>query len=185
MELFDIRTPQGAPTGEVKERSAVHRDGDWHGTVHIWLVRKREGRLQVLLQKRSRSKETFPGCFDASCAGHLSAGDSFAEGALRELSEELGIKAREEELFYVGLYSYEVKERFGGADIIDREIAAVYLYQEPVEISGLHLQEEEVEAVEWMDFQRLKERSEAGDPAFCIFAWEIGALEEGFRKAGL
>ena len=85
----------------------------------------------------------------------------------------------------MGLYSYEVKERFGGADIIDREIAAVYLYQEPVEISGLHLQEEEVEAVEWMDFQRLKERSEARDPAFCIFAWEIGALEEGFRKAGL
>lgn len=45
MELFDIRTPQGAPTGDVKERSAVHRDGDWHGTDHIWLVRKREGRL--------------------------------------------------------------------------------------------------------------------------------------------
>ena len=45
MELFDIRTPQGAPTGDVKERSAVHRDGDWHGTAHIWLVRKREGRL--------------------------------------------------------------------------------------------------------------------------------------------
>ena len=124
----------------------------------------------MLLQKRSRSKETFPGCFDASCAGHLSAGDSFAEGALRELSEELGIEAREEELFFVGLYSYEVKERFGGADIIDREIAAVYLYQKPVEVSELCLQKEEVVAVRWMDFEELKAHSEAGDPAFCIFA---------------
>ena len=26
MEMFDIRTPEGEPTGEVKERSAVHRD---------------------------------------------------------------------------------------------------------------------------------------------------------------
>ena len=41
MEMFDVRTPQGDPTGEVKERSAVHRDGDWHGTAHIWLVRRR------------------------------------------------------------------------------------------------------------------------------------------------
>ena len=61
MELFDIRTPDGEVTGQAKERSAVHRDGDWHGTAHIWLVRRQNGRLQVLLQKRSREKETFPG----------------------------------------------------------------------------------------------------------------------------
>ena len=35
------------------------------------------------------------------------------------------------------------------------------------------------------DFEELKARSEAGDPDFCIFAWEIGALEDGFRMAGL
>ena len=99
MEIFDIRTRDGRRTGLRKEREAVHRDGDWHGTAHIWLVRRREGHMQVLLQKRSRSKETFPGCFDASCAGHLSAGDAFLDGALRELSEELGLKARPEELF--------------------------------------------------------------------------------------
>ena len=125
-------TPDGGRTGQVKERSAVHRDGDWHGTAHIWLVRRQNGRLQVLLQKRSRKKETFPGCFDTSCAGHLSAGDSFEEGALRELAEELGIRRRHRTFFSVGLYSYEVKETFGGTDIIDREIAAVYLYQKPV-----------------------------------------------------
>ncbi len=185
MEFFDIRTPNGELTGRVKERSAIHRDGDWHGTAHIWLVRRQNGRLQVLLQKRSRNKETFPGCFDTSCAGHLSAGDSFEEGALRELAEELGIRAQASELFYVGLYSYEVQENFGGTDIIDREIAAVYLYLKPVDIPVLRLQEEEVESVCWMDFEQLKAHSEAEDPDFCIFAWEIGALEDGFRKAGL
>lgn len=205
MEYFDVLTPDGGRTGQVKERSAVHRDGDWHGTAHIWLVRKQNGRLQVLLQKRSRKKETFPGCFDTSCAGHLSAGDSFEEGALRELAEELGIRAQASDLFSVGLYSYEVKESFGGTDIIDREIAAVYLYQKPVAfpsdaaffssadaaaapLSGgqvLRLQKEEVESVCWMDFEELKAHSEAGDPDFCIFAWEIGALEDGFRMVGL
>lgn len=57
MEMFDIRTPEGEPTGEVKERSAVHRDGDWHGTAHIWLVRRKNGKIEVLLQKRSRLKK--------------------------------------------------------------------------------------------------------------------------------
>lgn len=104
MEMFDIRTPEGEPTGEVKERSAVHRDGDWHGTAHIWLVRRKNGKIEVLLQKRSRLKETFPGCYDASCAGHLSAGDSFIQGALRELQEELGLEAKEEDLFLGGIY---------------------------------------------------------------------------------
>lgn len=40
MEYFDIRTPDGKVTGKIKERSLVHRDGDLHGTSHIWLVRK-------------------------------------------------------------------------------------------------------------------------------------------------
>ena len=90
MEMFDVRTPQGDPTGEVKERSAVHRDGDWHGTAHIWLVRRREGRIELLLQKRSRTKESFPGCYDTSCAGHLSAGDTFLEAALRDTAFSRG-----------------------------------------------------------------------------------------------
>ena len=92
MEMFDVRTPQGDPTGEVKERSAVHRDGDWHGTAHIWLVRRREGRIELLLQKRSRTKESFPGCYDTSCAGHLSAGDTFLEAALGSLKRSWGLR---------------------------------------------------------------------------------------------
>ena len=39
-EYFDIRDSAGNPTGEVKARSLVHRDGDIHGTSHVWLVRK-------------------------------------------------------------------------------------------------------------------------------------------------
>lgn len=168
MEMFDIRTPEGEPTGEVKERSAVHRDGDWHGTAHIWLVRRKNGKIEVLLQKRSRLKETFPGCYDASCAGHLSAGDSFIQGALRELQEELGLEAKEEDLFLGGIYPCQVDEWFGGIHILDREISAVYLYDKPVKEEELKLQEEEVEGVCWIEFERLKELAAAGTPEYCI-----------------
>ena len=167
MEMFDVRTPQGDPTGEVKERSAVHRDGDWHGTAHIWLVRRREGRIELLLQKRSRTKESFPGCYDTSCAGHLSAGDTFLEAALRELEEELGIAASGEELYFAGIYPCQVDD---------------YFYEKPVNEADLRLQAEEVEAVCWIDFERLKELAAAGAEGYCIFPWETSALESAFQR---
>lgn len=51
---FDIFTMKGVPTGEVKARGLVHRDRDWHRSVHVWLV-DREKQL-VALQKRSPNK---------------------------------------------------------------------------------------------------------------------------------
>ena len=68
MEFLDIRDKNGNPTGEVKERSLVHADGDIHGTSHVWIVRKNEkGSYDLLLQKRSENKDAFPGI--TSCVG--------------------------------------------------------------------------------------------------------------------
>ena len=53
MEMLDIRTPDGKATGVIKNRSEVHRDGDLHGTSHIWLIRKKDNnKFDILLQKR-------------------------------------------------------------------------------------------------------------------------------------
>ena len=81
------------PTGEVVERSVAHSKGILHRTAHVWIIRKVEGRWQVLLQKRSENKDSYPGMFDTSSAGHIPAGVEPPESALRELSEELGIFA--------------------------------------------------------------------------------------------
>ena len=43
-------------------------------------------------------KITYPGLWDVSCAGHVSAGESATTSALRELEEELGVVAQVEEL---------------------------------------------------------------------------------------
>ena len=98
LEFFDILDENGNKTGKIKERSLVHEDGDIHGTVHIWIRRKTEKGYDLLLQKRSKEKDSFPGCYDISSAGHISAGDEPLETALRELEEELGIKAEPEQL---------------------------------------------------------------------------------------
>ena len=91
MEYLDIVDENGIPTGEIIERSIAHQTGVRHRTTHIWIVRKRDENVEILLQKRSQNKDSFPGCYDISSAGHIPAGDEFAESGLRELAEELGI----------------------------------------------------------------------------------------------
>ena len=53
MEYIDIVDEQGNPTGEKVERSIAHSQGIRHRTAHIWIVRKVNGRYQVLMQKRA------------------------------------------------------------------------------------------------------------------------------------
>ena len=86
-EYFDLRREDGSKTGVVKERALVHRDGDLHGTAHVWILRPSGSGFDVLLQKRSMEKDAYPGCWDISSAGHLPAGSDFRESALRELGE--------------------------------------------------------------------------------------------------
>ena len=95
MELFDVIDEDGNKTGQVKERGVAHRDGTLHSTVHIWIVRpNRESGYDILLQKRSECKDSNPGAYDISSAGHVSAGDELMESALREMEEELIVNLR-------------------------------------------------------------------------------------------
>ncbi|MEI9999971.1 MAG: NUDIX domain-containing protein [Verrucomicrobiota bacterium] len=70
-----------APRGEVHARGLLHR------ATHV-LVHDAHGRL--FLQRRSLEKDTFPGCWDSSCSGHLDAGEDYPAAARRELGEEIG-----------------------------------------------------------------------------------------------
>ncbi|MBP3196662.1 MAG: NUDIX hydrolase, partial [Butyrivibrio sp.] len=74
-ELFDITDENGFVTGQTVTRSEAHDKGIMHRTAHIWIVRKKGESYQVLLQKRSAEKESFPSMYDTSSAGHIQAGD--------------------------------------------------------------------------------------------------------------
>ena len=101
-EILDIIDKNGNLTGETVDREYAHLNGIWHRTSHLWLVRKPNDTVQILLQKRSEDKSSFPGCYDISSAGHIPAGVDFRESAIRELKEELGIDASESDLIFCG-----------------------------------------------------------------------------------
>ena len=175
MEFLDIRDKNGNPTGEVKERSLVHADGDIHGTSHVWIVRKNEkGSYDLLLQKRSENKDAFPGCYDISSAGHLPAGQDYLSSALRELEEELGIHAESADLQFAGKFPISFAREFHGKIFRDEEIAFVYIYDHPVEIDHLTLQKEEVEEVQWFDLEETYQQCSQHRDKFCV---PLGGLQ--------
>jgi isopentenyl-diphosphate delta-isomerase type 1 len=72
-----------------EKRGIIHAQRLMHRAVHI-LIFNDAG--QVLLQRRSANKDTFPNRWDSSSSGHVNAGEDYLESALRELGEELGIR---------------------------------------------------------------------------------------------
>lgn len=63
MEYLDVLDEQGNLTGIKKPRKQVHMDGDWHRTIHVWIVNEKG---EILLQRRCATKDSFPNMLDVS-----------------------------------------------------------------------------------------------------------------------
>lgn len=174
-EWLDIVDENGEPTGERVERETAHREGIRHRTAHVWLARRKEGKVQVLLQKRSRDKDSHPGCYDMSSGGHIPAGVDYLPSALRELKEELGVEAAKEELLYCGTRRFFWRGFFHGKPFLDNQVSRVYLlWRDP---EAFALQETEVEEVLWMDFEECKRAVRQNKLPHCIALEELELLE--------
>ena len=178
MEILDICDERGLPTGETVERSRAHREGILHRTAHVWIVRRRQGRWEILLQKRSRNKESFPGMYDTSSGGHIPAGAEPLDSALRELEEELGIRALPEQLIYAGHFRSQYEMVFYGALFRDNEYTWLYVYRQPVEIGALRLQTEEVEEVRWFDLEQVWEEIHRSRERICVPSHGLALLRD-------
>ncbi|MDI3339171.1 MAG: NUDIX domain-containing protein [Sphaerobacter sp.] len=142
-ELFDVLTATGAPTGQVKPRAAVHRDGDWHRSFHCWVVWPGpDGDAHVLFQRRSPTKDTVPNCLDVAVGGHFRSGETLAE-VVREAEEELGLPLALDELVPVGR-----RRAVGrGPGWLDCEIQEVFVALVPDGLTRLRPAPDEITAL--------------------------------------
>lgn len=86
-EIFDVVNEQDDVIGQ-QIRREVHRLGLRHRAVHVLVF---NARSELFLQKRSMTKDTFPGAWDSSASGHVDTGETYDACAVRELREELGL----------------------------------------------------------------------------------------------
>jgi len=152
-ELFDIYDEELRPIGTAP-RSEVHRQGYWHRTFHCWLTRREAERRYVLFQLRTMNKDTNPGCYDITAAGHLAAGETMRE-AVRELNEELGVQASFEQLIPLGQIREQAEGIVNGSRYTDREVSDVFALVTDAPLASLSLQPEEVAGVYVADLEQL------------------------------
>ena len=138
-ELFDVLDSQGNPTGERKPRALVHKDGDWHRSFHLWIVK--DGQY-VLFQRRSSEKDLEPNKIDVTVGGHFKAGETLAD-VVREIQEEIGLKVKPEELHF--LFTHQGERHY--AEAIDREFMEVYALRCDQPLQQYHMVCSEVTAL--------------------------------------
>lgn len=161
-EFLDIWDDFGQPTGQVCNKSLAHQKGFFHPTVHIWFYTSTPS---LLLQKRGSNKETFPNLWDVSVAGHVAAGESILEGALREVLEEIGLQLNTDDLRLIDVRK-NINQFSNG--ITDCEFQHVFLAEFKTDIKALKIQTEEVDAVRLFTFDELETCRRKQHPIFSI-----------------
>lgn len=139
-EWVDIVDPSTLEVSGQLTRHQAHTEGHWHQVFHCLVVRKSTG--SVLLQERSPNKSAFPDLLDFSVTGHLSSGESVADG-VREIAEELGIEVSPDDLVPLGTRLLADDSGEG----INREIVHVHLLADDRPLTDYSPAPEEVSAL--------------------------------------
>lgn len=88
MEFLDCYDYRGIKTGKTILRGTPVPPDEYTAAVVVCIFNSKN---ELLIQKRTESKQVWPGLWDVSCGGAVIAGETPQESAMREVSEELGI----------------------------------------------------------------------------------------------
>ena len=147
-EYLDILDENGNKTGKIKLRNEVHRDGDWHKAVHIWIINNKG---DILLQRRCASKDSHPNMLDISSAGHLQAGDDSLTGAVREIKEELNLDISPNELQFITTLKRKSNKS------INNEFDDLYILRINKKIEEMQFQKEEISEIFFVPYKKFKD----------------------------
>ena len=158
-EIFDVVDENDIIIGEALS-SQCHKKGLWHRAVTIFLFNKNG---EILVQKRSPNIAR-PDKLCASASGHILRGESYINGANRELKEELGIDAE------LRLYSKHLMKLFYPDGTVDREHYMIFVCNYDGDFA---LQEEEIVSLDFFSVDKIKDMLKKGKDIFT----------PGFREA--
>ena len=167
MEEFDLYTKDRLPTGKTMRRGDPMPGGCYRLVIHVCLFNPKG---EMLIQKRRKEKNTWPGKWDFSCGGHVTAGETSGEAAEREMREELGIALSFRETRPVLTVPF------------DEGFDDVYFVESDLSLSYLTLQADEVEEAAWASEERILAMIEEG--IFIPYHPEVVRLFFALRRRG-
>lgn len=154
MEFFDLYSVNRQPLGRKVMRGAPIPHGEYHIVVQVMTINSKG---EILLTQRVPEK-TSGGKWECS-GGCAVAGETSRDAALRELFEETGIRANENEINLEWTLT------------TDSMLRDFYILEKDVPLSALHLQSIEVCAAKWVSFERLCEMARCGQTTRTVARW--------------
>lgn len=143
VEYNDVYNANRRPTGRVHLRGTPWKPGEYGYVVCVWVY---DGEGKVLLTRRAPEK-SFPGTWENS-GGAVKAGETSRQAVARELWEETGIRAAEEE--------FQLLET-GREGNIHYDY---YCLRRNTPLSEIKLLPGETDGVQWATFQQVREMIE-------------------------
>lgn len=166
-ELLDIVDDNDHIIGQ-ESRAIVHQRGLQHRGVHVFLFTD-DGKM--LIQKRSADRAASPSLLDCSISEHVKAGESYHDGAVRGMREELGVEGIEIERLTKFRMNYGVN---------DNEISE--LYQGVVNPELVQFDPVEIESVMYLSMDELRRMLQDDSQSLC--GWFVEMLDLYFNGRG-
>lgn len=164
MELLDIYDKNNKLTGESIDRKEVHEKGLWHREAVVIVMNEKK---QILLQKRSYHTHNYPGKWGLM-AGHVFSGDNPKKTAIRELKEEIGLKALPKDLKFIKIYIKNTKS--------NKAFVYIYLLITNKKESDFKIQKEELTEVKYYNIKTLIKRIKENDKSL-VFGGDNSHIE--------
>jgi len=154
-EMLQCFNEHGSPTDSLP-RSVAKAKGHTciYGISNVWLVNDAG---QIMCSKRSESMAGNPGKWQTYFGGHVTAGLSFTQTAVKELAEEAGLEVTENDLYLVVEDKFDEDPRFFKS-------YAVRFNGLP---SDLHFADGEITEAKWMDMNEYWKDKEANPDNWC------------------
>lgn len=151
-ELLDLVNAKDEVVGKVYRRDFVRAAGHEPGYIRAVELFIRNDKGQFWIPTRTADKKIAPNGLDYSMGGHVGAGESYEEAAIREIKEELNLDLTPEDLEFVQKFSPASTPYF----------RTVYLYKSN---QTPKYNPEDFQSAEWMTFAELDEKLKSGVPA--------------------
>ena len=145
MELVDLYDIHHNKVDGVKEKKSLVK-GEFRLSSFIWVMNDKN---EILIQQRLKTAKKATNMWGTTAGGVIS-GETSLQGAKRELFEELGIVANEDDMRFIGSYMRV------------RDFVEIWLLKANVDIRDLKLQEDEVQDAKWVSISEFEKMLDQG-----------------------
>lgn len=159
MELLDVLDENGNKTGVTKTKEEIYKTGEWFRSVHIWIINDDN---ELLLQRRSLNKTTYPNLWAVSVSGHVVAGETSMEAVIREIKEEIDIDITIDQCEYL----FTIRRQNIFDNCINRVYDDNYLVRLNIDVNNAKIQQTELNEIRYFNIDNLKIMLENRDPHF-------------------